>query len=259
LVLDGDVELVDDSLRGLILSGQSDFHIALRNGAYGNSDPGDGQRTIDATVVAFGSDGSGGTTGIGMNSVEREAVQAKIFDELDDGSLGRVLIVKEAQVSFVGGQLTVQASGLFADSITITGIGTGTGVYRVDTGDVTHTVVGVTRDIVIDLAGGDDRLLMNNVYVNGSLDINMGDGNDILNLGHQSVVSTRADLRIDLGSGDDTLDGKRLYIGANQILDGGDGSDRFFFDGFASPQFTLGTSAAGDANWNLGNGDDLVL
>jgi hypothetical protein len=64
-------------------------------------------------------------------------------------------------------------------------------------------------------------------------------------------------LDVDLGTGNDVLNGRRIFIAGDQDLLGGDGNDAFTFDGVASP-FTLGTSAAGNANWSTGNGDDTV-
>jgi len=144
------------------------------------------------------------------------------------------------------------------DVVSVTGIGTGTGVYIVVTQHGTHNITGVTGNIIINLHGGHDRLAIDNAYVNGAIDIDTGDGLDTVILGSQDVVSTRTDLRVDLGTGNDTIEGKRLYIGANQIINGGDGDDRLIFDGFATPEFTLGTSAAGNASWISGNGNDTV-
>jgi hypothetical protein len=98
---------------------------------------------------------------------------------------------------------------------------------------------------------------MNNAYVNGSIIIDMESGNDTVTLGDLDVVSTRADLDVDLGTGNDVLNGRRIFIGGNQLIVGGDGDDDLIFDGLASP-FTLGTSAAGNANWSTGDGDDTV-
>ncbi len=148
------------------------------------------------------------------------------------------------------------------DIVTITGVGTGTGVYLVTTQQgsqppQTQTVTGVTGDICVFLHEGNDQLTMNNAYVNGSIIIEMDTGNDAVTLGHADVVSTRADLNVDLGTDNDTINGRRIFIGGNQNLIGGDGNDTMTFDGFASP-FTLGTSAAGNANWTTGSGDDTV-
>jgi hypothetical protein len=121
---------------------------------------------------------------------------------------------------------------------------------------VLERVTGVTGDICVNLHAGNDHLTMNLAYVNGAIDIQMETGEDTVILGNADVVSTRTELRVDLGSGNDLLDGKRLYIGTNQIIGGGDGNDAFIFDGFLSPQFTLGASAAGHATWLGGNGHD---
>ena len=144
------------------------------------------------------------------------------------------------------------------DQITVTGIGAGAGIYQITTLDGTQTFSGVTGSIVVSLGAGDDSLVMNNVYVAGALDIQTGDGGDTVILGSDDVVSTGGELRIDLGAGNDALDGKRLYIGTNQIINGGDGDDDLIFDGFLSPQFTLGTSAAGNVAWSGGSGNDSV-
>jgi hypothetical protein len=98
---------------------------------------------------------------------------------------------------------------------------------------------------------------MNNVFITGSITIDMESGNDTVTLGNADVVSTQENLDVDLGTENDVLDGKRIFIAGNQILAGGDGNDSMTFDGFASP-FTLGTSAAGSATWTGGNGDDNV-
>ncbi|MEX2140303.1 MAG: cadherin-like domain-containing protein [Pirellulales bacterium] len=148
------------------------------------------------------------------------------------------------------------------DTVTITGVGTGTGNYIVTTQQgsglvVTRNVTGVVNDIRVNLHAGDDRLTMNNVYIRGSIVIDMESGDDAVILGNADVVSTQRDLDVDLGTDNDELNGRRIFIGRDQILVGGDGNDELTFDGFASP-FTLGTSAAGNANWSGGNGNDTV-
>jgi len=148
------------------------------------------------------------------------------------------------------------------DTVTITGVGTGTGNYIVTTQQgsgpiVTTNVSGVVNDIRVNLRAGDDHLTMNNVYIRGSIVIDMESGEDTVILGNVDVVSSQLDLDVDLGSENDVLNGRRIFIGRNQILVGGDGNDEFRFDGVASP-FTLGTSAGGNANWIGGNGNDTV-
>ncbi|MEX2142001.1 MAG: HYR domain-containing protein [Pirellulales bacterium] len=160
-------------------------------------------------------------------------------------------------VNVVSGQLTIEGDDEI-NTVTITGLGTGTGNYEITTDQGTQTVTGVSGGISINLGGDDDQLTLNNVYVAGAIDIQTGGGDDTLALGSNDVVSSAGDLRIDLGAGNDTLDGQRLYIGGNQIIQAGDGDDELIFEGFASPEFTLGTSAAGFAFWSGGSGNDTV-
>jgi hypothetical protein len=140
----------------------------------------------------------------------------------------------------------------------VTGIGVGTGNYDVTTDLGTQSVSGVTGGIAVNLGDGANALTMNNVYVAGIIDIRTGGGADLVVLGDADVVSSAGDLRIDLGGGSDRLDGKRLYIGGNQAIGGGDGDDELLFDGFLMPQFTLGTSSAGNVAWSGGAGNDTV-
>ena len=80
-----------------------------------------------------------------------------------------------------------------------------TGQYVVVTGQGTQTVSGVGGDIQIDLAGGDDELVIDNAFVNGTITINTDAGNDVVSLGLVKPVSTRLDLNVSLGDGDDRL------------------------------------------------------
>jgi hypothetical protein len=175
-----------------------------------------------------------------------------IIEQLED----RTLLAVDVSVDSFG-TLIIEGSD-DDDMVTVTGIGTGTGNYDVTTAQGSQTVSGVTGGIAINLGGGGNTLVMNLVYVAGAIDIRAGAGADSVVLGDQDVVSSAGDLRIDLGGGDDRLDGKRLYIGANQLIAGGDGDDELIFDGFLNPQFTLGTSAAGNVAWSGGAGNDTV-
>jgi hypothetical protein len=160
-------------------------------------------------------------------------------------------------VDVVDGQLVIVGDGN-DNVVSITGIGTGTGQYEIVTDQGTQTVTAVSGGISINLGDGNDSLTLNNVYVAGAIVIQTGADDDTVVLGDNDVVSSAGDLSIDLGAGNDMLDGKRLYIGTNQIIHGGDGDDQLIFDGFLSPQFTLGTSAAGNALWTGGAGNDTV-
>jgi hypothetical protein len=168
----------------------------------------------------------------------------------------RTLLAVDVSVDLTG-TLIIEGNG-DDDVVTVTGIGTGTGNYDVTTDQGSQTVSGVTGSIAIDLGDGDNTLVMNLVYVAGDIDVRTGAGSDLVVLGDQDVVSSAGDLRIDLGAGNDRLEGIRLYIGGNQIISGGDGDDELIFDGFLNPQFTLGTSAAGNVAWSGGAGNDTV-
>ncbi|MEX2142000.1 MAG: hypothetical protein WD894_22225 [Pirellulales bacterium] len=168
----------------------------------------------------------------------------------------RTLLAVDVSVDLTGTLIIEGADD--DDMVTVTGIGTGTGNYDVTTAQGSQTVSGVTGGIAVNLGDGGNTLVMNLVYVAGIIDIRTGAGADMVVLGDQDVVSSAGDLRIDLGGGSDRLDGKRLYIGASQFINGGDGDDELIFDGFLSPQFTLGTSAAGNVAWSGGAGNDTV-
>jgi hypothetical protein len=141
--------------------------------------------------------------------------------------------------------------------VSITGIGTGSGVYLVETPEGSQTVSGIIGGIMVNLAGGNDSLVMNNVYVGGAISIQTGDGDDTVVLGDRDVVSSRGNLQVNLGAGNDQIDGKRLYIGFNQSINGEEGNDQLIFEGFASP-FTIGTSGARNVACSGGSGNDLV-
>ena len=126
-------------------------------------------------------------------------------------------------VNVINGELVITGSS-GNDTVTITGTGNGmTGQFIVVTGQGSQTVSGVSGDMDINLGEGNDQLVINNAFVNGSIMVNTEGGNDVVNVGLLKVVSTRLDLAISLGDGQDTLNGKRLYIGRNQTVDGGAG------------------------------------
>jgi hypothetical protein len=162
-------------------------------------------------------------------------------------------------VTVTNGKLAVSGSA-GRDVVSITGTGNGmTGQYVVTTGQGSQTISGVTGDIEIDLSGGDDELVINNAFINGSLIILAGGGNDVVKLGLGETVSTRLDLNVSLGDGDDRIDGKRLYIGQNQTIDGGLGQDALSFLGAALPgSFVLGTSSSGATLIRGGAGPDSL-
>jgi hypothetical protein len=160
----------------------------------------------------------------------------------------------------VTGKLTITGTSR-DDTVTITGDGVGTGNFIVtvqqDSGPITTTNVSGVVDICVFLLEGNDNLTMNNIYITGSIEVEMDTGFDTVTLGNIDVVSTQGDLSVDLGTNDDVLNGLRIFIAGDQTILAGPGDDTLTFDGIASP-FTLGTSAGGNANWNTGNDDDTV-
>jgi hypothetical protein len=176
-----------------------------------------------------------------------------------------ITVVPDAPASAtvdVSGNLVVRGTSQ-KDIVTITGVVAGSGDYLVTIQSGTNPVVnfnivGVTGGFDIDLEEGDDSLTINNALVADRIRISMGAGNDDVSLGEADVVSTGLDLVVRLEGGDDTLVGQRLYIGADQFIYAGEGNDDLRFEGFAAPDFTLGTSAGGTAYWRGDAGDDRV-
>jgi hypothetical protein len=214
-------------------------------------------RTAPGDTLNYNGSGNVNPSGPGSGSITQAGVQNVNFTGIES-------VTTAITVTVQAGNLIIEGTS-DDDIVTITGIPSGvagSGMYLVTTQQgsqpqQTQNVSGVAGDIRVNLRAGNDQLTMNNVYVNGSIIIDMESGNDTITLGNADVVSTRGDLDVDLGTENDVLNGKRIFIAGNQILVGGDGNDTMTFDGFASP-FTLGTSAAGNANWSTGNGDDTV-
>jgi hypothetical protein len=206
----------------------------------------DQHQGVNGGVFNIAAAGAGGHTAF---SIETETARLFVASSV-------TTLPGAVDVTVQDGVLTITGDG-DANVVTVTGIGTGTGMYEVATPAGAQIVTGV-GSIVIALGGGSDTLVMNNIYLRGEVDIQTGAGDDVVTLGNTGVVSCAGELRVDLAAGNDVLDGQRLFIGTNQIINGGDGNDALIFDGFASPQFTLGTSAAGNSSWHGGTGDDRV-
>jgi hypothetical protein len=252
--LAGVVDLTAINLNGL--DGNDTFNVTPATNVTINV-AGHQPRTAPGDTLNYSGSGTVNPSGPGAGSITQNGVQNVNFTGIED-------VNTTITVSVQNGQLKVEGSS-DDDIVTITGIPAGvpgTGMYEVTTQQgsqlpQTQTVTGVTGDIRVNLRAGNDQLTMNNAFVNGAIVIEMESGNDTVTLGNLDVVSTAQDLAVNLGAGNDVLDGKRIFIGRDQLLVGGDGDDSFTFDGIESP-FTLGTSAAGNANWLTGEGDDTV-
>lgn len=179
-----------------------------------------------------------------------------ISDGLGETSTATVAVNVQ---SIVGGRLVINGSSA-NDYVSMTGVGNGmTGQYVVVINQGTQTVSGITGDIEVDLLDGDDEFVIDNAFVNGTMTINTGAGNDVAELGLQKIVSTRLDLNVSFGDGNDRLDGKRLYIGGNQTVNGGAGDDSISLLGAALPGvFILGTSSGRATTITGDAGNDTI-
>lgn len=121
--------------------------------------------------------------------------------------------------------------GNYGDSVSIIGASSGVGTVGVYIADVPQIFSGVSH-IEIDLGGGDDVLAMDRIRVVGILDIDLGDGNNVMYFGG-------------LGFGQSQIAGD-TYISA---LENGSGANHIMVDDVAV-QGVLGIST--------GNGDDIV-
>jgi hypothetical protein len=136
--------------------------------------------------------------------------------------------------SLIGGTLSIAGSAA-NDDIAIVGtdnpgeitvIGrNGTTVNGVVNGS--STIPGVTADLAIDLAAGDDRVSIDNVFLAGHLILETGDGDDTIVLGESGVVSPEGNLEINSGSGDDNVSalGYHVFVAGGLFLETGEGND----------------------------------
>ncbi len=150
IVLDGaSAELLGDTLGDTQFTGQSGDYIRLASGAYGAPGPQTGE--IEARDVTF--DGETGTT---MTFAERQALEAKIFHERDDSTLGFVRVADNAApvavddtattpedtaLTLTQADLSGNDPDIDGDALTVTAVGSavnGTVVLNMD-GTITFT------------------------------------------------------------------------------------------------------------------------
>jgi hypothetical protein len=157
----------------------------------------------------------------------------------------------------VDGNLIIE-TGDENDNVVVFGTGV-PGQFDVAINGALHLINGVTGEMRVNTAGGDDRIRLSNIYLAGDLVIDTGAGSDTIDLGVLtfSVVSTAQDLMINLGEESDTLVGARIFVHGNQFVDAGAGNDQVTLAGTVEP-FTLGTSSAGATTIQGGEGDDVV-
>ncbi|MFT3880015.1 MAG: Ig-like domain-containing protein [Gemmatales bacterium] len=213
------------------------------------------------------------------------------FDRLEDRWVpaGNVIVKFDAGVLYIRGDDE-------ANSIKITGQGSGTVMVSVD-GDDTTINGGTTpapflgvQSINAKMKGGDDVVNVKGVYLTKVFELELGDGNDTaiidhLHTGRESAVYgqagddtitiTNGDFRkyfnVMMGSGDDTLNTVGNYFGKNSLILGGAGTDvrnstnngygnNSWIGGFeTTTKLTPGAPQAVGDTGNVDQGDQLTL
>lgn len=170
----------------------------------------------------------------------------------------RHLMAGDVTAAEVGGDLIVQGDNLGnkfiirqldADSYRLSGTIDGTPHTRVNGQFTDVTVNGVTGNVVIRLAGGDDNVFVDNspqTLIPKALIIEGGEGNDIIGVS-RAVIGR--ELLVDMGAGNDFFDCSLSLIGTSVVYRLGDGSDY--------GRFIAGTISR-DAVLEGGSGHDAV-
>ncbi len=165
--------------------------------------------------------------------------------------------VAAANVEVVDGDLVVEGTS-GNDTVTIRGTGT-PGVYNVTGSLGTSTVNGVTGEIRLEFGDGDDTLVFSGAVVPGDIVLDMGGGNDLIQLGDQAAVSSAANFTVLLGAGNDRLEMERVYLLGELLVETGAGADRVEIAGVANgTQFWAGSSSIGATTIRTGDGDDSI-
>jgi hypothetical protein len=144
-----------------------------------------------------------------------------------------------------------------ADDIAIVGTGvpgqvtvTGRNGTLVD-GAVSVTKSAVTGSLNIGLGDGNNVLNIDNVYIADSINLLMGTGNDNITLGATSPVSPANDLTINTGAGHDVVNEDttiyNVFVGRNNIVVTGAGNDNVrLFGASAGGSIYIDGEAEGD-------------
>jgi hypothetical protein len=121
--------------------------------------------------------------------------------------------VADAPVLLNAGTLVIRDSN-GNDTIEIFGNGRpGEILVRGSTGR--YHVLGVTSDLRVKASWGDDSLNLHDLYIAGSLDVALGNGNNDLRLGAEGVVSSAKPLHVTGGAGKDNVVALNVFIGSN--------------------------------------------
>jgi hypothetical protein len=131
-------------------------------------------------------------------------------------------------------------------------------------------LTGVTGNIAVNLAGGDDRVVVTNVNLAGNLDVNLGTGDDELVIRGDTptqadidlngtrvltydAVNIQGALRVTGAAGDDAFTLANAAVKGNLLLSAGNGDDRLVVQGQLANNQIGGSVFA-----NMGYGDDVI-
>jgi hypothetical protein len=210
-----------------------------------------------------------------------------------EGLEERHMMAGDVTASVTARRLTI-TGGVEDSGIVITGLAGQIQVTGLEQGGSETTVNGTYRvtykninEIIIDMGGGDDVLVITNATLKSSLAIDMGDGEDIIGLGQfynkteffipnthilESLVdkavdpllkplSVTKDVTIDMGDGENILRARAVTMSKNFSLITGTDDDTLTFEALGSPTdadylpgiaVTLATTIA------TGDGDDKL-
>lgn len=136
-------------------------------------------------------------------------------------------------------------------------------------------VSGVTRDVRVNLNGGDDVFRVTGVYEPDSsknlvfprdLIVNLGEGNDQFIagvyesfVGFQGPVTVARNLQVNGGNGDDTLYSTSLHVGNNFSYTDPSGLNIYTVDLAVTYAFGQRSSVGGNVSFNTGGGDEILM
>jgi hypothetical protein len=136
-------------------------------------------------------------------------------------------------------------------------------------------VSGVTRDVIVNLNGGDDVFHVTGVYEPDSsknlvfprdLIVNLGTDNDQFIagvyesfVGFQGPVTVARNLQVNGGGGDDTLYSTSLHVGNNYSYADPSGFNVYTVDLASTYAFGQRSSVGGNVSFNTGGGDEIIM
>jgi len=175
----------------------------------------------------------------------------------------RTMMAGDVSVSLTNGSLLIsgdvaanglEIAGLAAGEIRVTGLDAG-GTATTINGVATQTFTGVTGSVVINLGDGNDLVNVHTLFLAGHLVVNAGAGNDTVALAINAgnVVSTARELVINGDAGNDVIKLHDVYIGTSAIITGGDGADQVHA-GRGADNSERQFSCVADLAINLGQG-----